>query len=88
VRTTLTIDDDLLAELKKIAHRERLPLKHVVHRTLRAGLQSFRTPPRRRPYRATTHSMGQARIPDLDKALHIAAALEDDEIGRKLALRK
>ncbi len=88
MRTTLTIDDDLLAELKKLAHREGLPLKHVIHRALRAGLQSFRAPPRRRPYRATTHSMGQARVPDLDKALQVAAALEDDEIARKLALRK
>jgi hypothetical protein len=32
--------------------------------------------------------MGQPRVPDLDKALALAGRLEDDEIARKLALRK
>jgi hypothetical protein len=32
--------------------------------------------------------MGRPAVRDLDKSLAIAAALEDEEVARKLALRK
>jgi Arc/MetJ family transcription regulator len=38
VRTTLTIDDDLVAKLKKLAQRGRLSFKEAVNATLRRGL--------------------------------------------------
>jgi hypothetical protein len=87
VRTTLTIDDALASDLKDLAHREGLPFKVVVDRTLRAGLQQLAKAPRRRPYRAPTFAMGQPRVP-LDKALALATSLEDAEVARKLVLRK
>jgi hypothetical protein len=87
VRTTLTIDDGLAAELKEVAHREGLPFKRVVNRALRAGLEHLARSPRRRPYRAPTFAMGVPQVP-LDKALAIAASLADRELVRELALRK
>jgi hypothetical protein len=86
VRTTLTIDDELMRELKEVAHREGVPLKLVVNRALRLGLGAAK--PQRRRYRSRTFGMGAVRIPSLDKALAVAAALEDEEIARKLELRK
>jgi hypothetical protein len=88
MRTTLTIDDHLMAELKERAHREGVPLKQIVNQTLRRGLDTNRQPDKRKPYRATTYAMGQPLVPSLDKSLALAAALEDEEIARKLALRK
>lgn len=38
VRTTLTIDDDVAAKLKKVAQRRRLSFKDAVNATLRRGL--------------------------------------------------
>ncbi len=38
MRTTLTIDDDLMARLKAEAHRLRVPLREVVNATLRRAL--------------------------------------------------
>jgi Arc/MetJ family transcription regulator len=38
VRTTLTIDDDVAAKLKKVAQRGRLSFKEAVNATLRRGL--------------------------------------------------
>lgn len=87
MRTTLTIDDQLLAELKERAHRDGVPLKQVVNQILRRGLDAPGTAKRRR-YRARTFSMGEPFVPDLDKSLAIAAALEDEEVARKLILRK
>lgn len=88
MRTTLTIDDHLLAELKERAHREGVPLKAMVNRALRSGLEAMRRPARKRPHRQRTYAMGAPRLPSLDKGLAIAAALEDEEIARKLSLRK
>jgi hypothetical protein len=88
MRTTLTIDDRLFAELKERAHREGVPLKQVVNQALRRGLEAPVGSSKRKPYRVRAHSMGRALVPSLDKSLAIAAALEDDEIARKLAVRK
>jgi hypothetical protein len=88
VRTTLTIDDDLMRQLKDVAHREGLPLKQVVNRTLRAGLADAQPSPRRRRYRCPTHSLGTMRVPSLEKALSVASALEDEEVARELERRK
>jgi hypothetical protein len=88
VRTTLTLDDALLKELKKIAHRDGVPLKLVVNRAIRAGIQHMEKAPSRRPYRAPTFAMGQPHVPSLDKSLLLAATLEDEEVARELAVRK
>lgn len=88
MRTTLTIDDQLMAELKERAHRQNLPLKQVVNQVLRRGLEADTQGAARKPFRAKTFAMGQPLVPSLDKSLAIAAALEDEELARKLALRK
>lgn len=88
MRTTLTVDDALMKELKKIAHRDGISLKLVVNRAIQAGIAQLDKAPRRRPYRATTFAMGEPRVPNLDKSLALASALEDEEIARKLAVRK
>jgi len=38
VRTTLTLDDDVAARLRELAHRRRVPFKEVVNSVLRRGL--------------------------------------------------
>jgi hypothetical protein len=88
VRTTLTIYDHLMAELKELAHRENLPLKQVIDRAIRSGLRASRAPSPPRRYRATTHAMGAPHVASFDRALEIAATLEDEQIARKLVLRK
>jgi len=88
MRTTLTIDDQLMAELKERAHREGVPFKQVVNQTLRRGLDADVHSNKRKPFRARTFAMGQPLMADLDKSLAIASGLEDEEIARKLSLRK
>jgi hypothetical protein len=87
MRTTLRIDDELLRQLKEQAHRENVSLTRLVNRTLRAGMQQSRRSVRRPAYREQTHSMGEPRL-DLDRALALAADFEEEEVLRKLALRK
>ena len=87
VRTTLTLDDALAAELKEMAHRSGLPFKRVVNQMLRAGMDAARRPGPKGKVRVKTFSLGLPSAP-LDRALQLAAALEDEEIVRKLRLRK
>jgi hypothetical protein len=86
VRTTLTIDDDLMEKLRDVAHRRGLPIRKLVDMTLRVGLRGLAA--KRRPSRpCPAFAMGTPAV-DLDRAGALAAALEDEEIARKLELRK
>lgn len=88
MRTTLTIDDHLARELKELAHRSGKPFKQVVNETLRAGLAASRAR-RSKPYRVKPAALGGV-LPgvDLDKALALADAIEDQELAAKMRLRK
>jgi hypothetical protein len=88
MRSTFRIDDDLLRELRERAHREKVSLTQLLNRVLRSGMRAKGDRGPRRPrYREATHAMGAPRA-DLRKALAVAAALEDEEIVRKMNLRK
>ncbi len=88
MRTTLTIDDVLYRDLKELAHKTRTPLKRVIDRVLRSGVRHLDRRPAKEPLRVRTFAMGDVSGVNLDKALGLASALEDEERTRKLALRK
>jgi hypothetical protein len=88
MRTTVRIDDDLLLELKERSRQENLSFAKLINSLLRRGLSASeqdRQPKGR--YRERAVSMGKPAI-DLDRALGVASGLEDEEILRKLSLRK
>jgi hypothetical protein len=88
MRTTLTIDDSIAAELKKRSYETQKSFKHVVNETLAAGLRQS-TPPGQDRIKIGTVSLGSP-LPgiDLGKANQLAGELEDQELLRKLELRK
>ncbi len=88
MRTTVRVDDELLEQLKAQARQENVSLTRLLNRTLKAGLQAGGARRRKKPiYRERAHSLGTPRVA-LDKALALAAVLEDEEIVRELALRR
>jgi hypothetical protein len=88
MRTTVRVDDELLEQLKAQARKEKVSLTRLLNRALKAGLQAGGARRRPRPaYRERVHAMGEPRLA-LDKALALAATLEDEEIVRELTLRK
>ena len=86
MRTTLSIADDILRDLKALASKRGISLTKVANDILRAGLARGVDPKRRR-YREEIVDLGEP-ILDLVRALEIAERLEDDETVRKLELRK
>ena len=88
MRTTLTLDDDLGANLKRLARQTGRPFKEIVNDALRAGLRARAAPAPRR-YRLQPVSLGGvAPGVDLDRVLRLADALDDEALARKLELRK
>lgn len=88
MRTTLNIDDELLQRLKREAERSGTSFVAVVNRVLQLGLERAHPKTSRKTYKCKTFSMGFPPMQNLDKALQLAALLEDEETVHKMMLRK
>ncbi|MDQ3991474.1 MAG: ribbon-helix-helix protein, CopG family [Actinomycetota bacterium] len=85
MRTTVAIDPDLEARLREMARERGISFKEALNTALRAGLAARSDA---RPYRLRPRPMGLRPGIDLDRALRLASALEDEETVRKLEQRK
>ncbi len=86
MRTTVTLDPDVVERLKALARRRNLSFKAALNDAVRAGLAAERGGSR--PYKAPARPMRLRPGLDVTRALRMADALEDEEIVRKLELRK
>jgi hypothetical protein len=66
MRTTLTLDPDVVTMLAEETHRRRLPYKQVVNDAIRRGLSPGRAGEREASYRVVPHRA--ALLPGLDRA--------------------
>ena len=88
-RTTLTLDDALERQLRKMAAQRNVSLKALTNDALRQGLAVMAEGGAARPYRLEPTSMGRpADGIDLDKANHLANDLEDAALIEKLRAGK
>ncbi len=85
MRTTLTIDEDVAQQIKRLMRERGAGFKETVNELLRRGLRSDAVV---EPYETPTFSSGVLPGIDLDKATQLAAQLEDEEIIRKLEMGK
>ena len=86
MRTTVTLDPDVEASLKKHMRARDISFKEAVNTAIRAGLSMSTAPAT--PYRQQTFAMGLRSEVSLVKALALASDLEDEAILSKLELRK
>lgn len=87
MRTTVTLDPDV-ERLIRTAMRERgLSFKEALNSAIRKGLAGEK-PRRARRFVQRTFAMGPPQGFRWEKALAAAEAIEDEEILRKLSLRK
>lgn len=84
MRTTISLDPDVDAAVRKLMRERGLTFKQAVNEAIRTSVTRR---PRGKLFRTKTYDMGPSALP-LDKAMRLAAELEDEEILRKLALRK
>ncbi|MFV0495087.1 antitoxin [Mycobacterium sp.] len=78
MRTTVTLDDDTLVVIRRLMRDRGVSFKQALNDAIRAGAQD-RPPPQR--FETQVADLGVPAI-DLDRALQVAADLEDQELIR------
>ncbi len=79
MRTTLSIDDDVLDKARSVAAKLRRPLRTVVNEALRAGLDQVEQPARQRPYKTEPHAMGLRSGRNMDNIQELLAQIEGED---------
>ena len=78
MRTTLSIDDDVLDRARAIATKLRRPFRSIVNEALRAGLDQMEVPALQRPYKTEPHAMGLRSGRNLDNVQKLLARIEGE----------
>ncbi len=86
MRSTVTLDPDVEALLRRVMQKKGIPFKQALNEAVRAGLRQ--PAPSKKAFQQRTYRMGFRPEFRWDKALALAEAMEDEELIRKLALRK
>ena len=79
MRTTLSIDDDVLDLARSIAEQHHAPFRRVVNEALRAGLQTVKKPAKSRPYHTQPHKLGLRAGRNLDNIQELLAQTEGED---------
>jgi hypothetical protein len=88
MRTTLTLDPDVVLLLEAALHRERLPFKQIVNDALRRALAPTSKQPRNKPYRVRPHTSKLRAGVDRARLNSLADELEDEAILAKVKRRR
>jgi len=83
VRTTVTLDPDTAALIQRRMRERGISFKEALNDAIRAGAGEGP----KAPFRTATAQLGVPPV-NLDRALQLAAELEDDELIRKSRLGK
>lgn len=86
MRTTVTLEPDVEALVKKLMDERGVSFKAAINEAIRLGLTDDAG--QRPRFETQSRSMGRREGVDLTKALQLAGELEDEEILRKMSLRK
>ena len=86
MRTTITLDPDVEALIRTAMKERGVSFKEALNSAVRTGLTQPRQ--RKRSFTQKSFSLGREQYFRWDKAAQTAVALEDEELVRKLSLRK
>ena len=81
MRTTLTLEDDVAAALRKAVRKRRRPLKIVVNEALRAGLAALeqKQAAPQAAYRTAGFDLGPSLVGSLDNVADVLARVEGED---------
>lgn len=80
MRTTITLDDDVAALLKRLQASSKKPLRELINTALRRGLPQLEKPPSqaRRTYAVRPLNVGQCLLSSLDDVAEALAVAEGE----------
>ncbi|MBW2345659.1 MAG: type II toxin-antitoxin system VapB family antitoxin [Deltaproteobacteria bacterium] len=79
MRTTLSIDDDVMERARAVAAKLRTPFRAVVNEALRAGLEHVEQSAKRRPYKTEPYAMGLRSGRNIDNIQGLLAQIEGED---------
>ena len=85
MRTTLTIDDDLAAQIEELRRRKGLSMKNAVNTLLREGLKQQLEPLQAKGFLTKTHKLGLRPGFDPTKLNQLTDELEAEVFQEKHA---
>jgi len=77
MRTTLSLEEDVAAQLEAWRAKQNLTLKQAVNSALRRGLNELSHPKARKPFRTKPIDMGRCRLANLDNIWEVLDEVED-----------
>ena len=79
MRTTITIDDDVLENARNLAAKLRIPFKTVINEALRSGLGHVGRNTDQEPYKTIPHEMGLKAGRNLDNIQELLSQIEGED---------
>ena len=78
MRTTLTLEADVVKGLERLRRERDMSMKEVVNQTLRAGLLAQAQPGTPRAAYRTPTAVGRPRLPNVDNIADVIALVEGE----------
>ncbi|HEX5475389.1 MAG TPA: ribbon-helix-helix protein, CopG family [Vicinamibacterales bacterium] len=78
MRTTITLDEDVAARLKRLVRTRRRPFRAVVNETLRAGLSVVDSHQPRTRHQTTGFNLGPSLVGSLDNVHDVLSRVEGE----------
>ena len=79
MRTTLSIDDDVMEGARAVAAKLRTPFKTIVNEALRAGLDQVEQQAKQRRYKTKPHKMSLRQGRNIDNIQELLAQIEGED---------
>lgn len=79
MRTTISIDDDVMERARALSVKLNTPFKKIVNEALRSGLEYVERPAKRRPYKTKSHAMGLRSGRNLDNIQELLAQVDGED---------
>ncbi len=79
MRTTLSIDDDVMERVRAVSAKLHAPFKTVINDALRAGLDHVERPVKCQPYKTKPHAMGLRSEYTIENIQELLAQIEGED---------
>jgi hypothetical protein len=79
MRTTLTIDDDVAAELERLRRARDVKFKQLINEALRRGLRDMTAPKPRKPFRTKSFDCGRLLVDNVDNVWEVLDRIEGEK---------
>lgn len=80
MRTTLTIDDDVIAQLQRLRRARNIKLKPLVNEALRRGIREMTAPSEApEPFYTRPMDLGRCLLDNLDNIAEVLAFAEGED---------